>query len=75
MNDTSTGDLRLGCLVDFRPTCRTILAASSKQDEEEVIINSVAILFTKKGWGEENFIERKINSAARWRKAKSVSST
>ena len=75
MNDTSTGDLRLGCFVDSRPTCRTILAVSSKEDEEEVIINSVAICFTKKGWGEENFIGRKINSAARRRKARSVSST
>ena len=71
----STGDLWLGCLVDFRPTCRTMLAVSSKQDEEEVIVNSVAIFFTKKGWREENFIERKINSAARWRKARSVLST
>ena len=48
VNDTSTGDLRLGCLVDFRPTCRTISAMSSEQDEE-AIVKCVAIFFTKKG--------------------------
>ena len=73
MNVTSTGDLRFGCLIDFRPTLRTILAMSSKQDEEEVIINCVAI-FYEEGLEGENFIERKINSATRWRKARSVSS-
>ena len=59
MNDTSTGDLRLGCLVDFRPTCRTILAVSSKQDEEEVITNSVAIFFYEEGMGRREFYRKK----------------
>ena len=45
VNDASTGDLRLGYFVDFRPTCRTISAMSSEQDEEEVIINCVAIFY------------------------------
>ena len=42
VNDTSTGDLRFGCLVEFRPTCRTISAMSSEQDEE-LFVNCVAI--------------------------------
>ena len=64
-------DRRLGI---FGSDVLSILAMSSKQDEEEVIINFVGI-FYEEGMGGENFIERKINAAARWRKARSVSST
>ena len=43
-NDTSTGDLRVGCpVIDLLPTCSTISAMPSEQDEEEVTINCVAI--------------------------------
>ena len=64
-------DRRLGI---FGSDVLSILAMSSKQDEEEVILNCVAI-FYEEGMGGENFIGRKINSAARWRKASSISST
>ena len=58
MNVTSTGDLRFGCLVDFRPTRKTILAMSSKQDEEEVIINCVAIFLRRRVGRGEFYIKK-----------------
>ena len=57
VNDTLTGDLRLGCLVDFRPTCTTISAMSSEQDEE-LIVNCVAI-FLRRRDGRGEFYRKK----------------
>ena len=57
VNDKSTGDLRLGCLVEFRPTCRTISAMSSEQDEE-LIVNCIAILLRRRD-GRGQFYRKK----------------
>ena len=61
-NDTSTGDLRVGCpVIDLLPTCSTISAMPSEQDEEEVTINCVAIFFYEERKGGENFMYFKEN--------------